>query len=333
MEVKAMSGIFRHILVLILLCLVNISCRALQAEITRWDSATNERPIIGILAQEYWDTDDPDDSYIAASYVKFVEAGGVQVVPFKLGQPNNTYQELLNSINGALYPGGDVSITDSMYAHVGSYIFQYAKQANDRGDYFPIWATCLGFEMLASLLVDGKTVLTDCAAHDIALPLNFTADATNGRLFGNLPADIDRALRTENVTGNYHTKCVTPDTAKSSGLDQLIKVLSTNRDSNGLEFISTFEVIGYPFYGVQWHPEKAPWEWNTDEVNLPHSPDAIAVTQYFTSFLANEARKSQHAYLDPKKEATDVIYNYNPFYSGNNGSDFEQVYIFTNGQL
>ena len=92
-------------------------------------------------------------------------------------------------------------------------------------------------------------------------------------------------------------------------------MLSTNRDLNGLEFISTFEgkttffykiyfdfyfdklildknflflVIGYPFYGVQWHPEKAPWEWNTDEVNLPHSPDAIAVTQYFTSFLANE---------------------------------------------
>jgi hypothetical protein len=47
----------------------------------------NEEPIIGILTQEmsyYLDAKYPDEnyhSYIAASYVKFVEGGGARVVP------------------------------------------------------------------------------------------------------------------------------------------------------------------------------------------------------------------------------------------------------------
>jgi hypothetical protein len=46
----------------------------------------NEEPIIGVLSQEvsyYLDGKYPGQfkSYIAASYVKFVEAGGARVVP------------------------------------------------------------------------------------------------------------------------------------------------------------------------------------------------------------------------------------------------------------
>lgn len=49
-------------------------------------------------------------------------------------------------------------------------------QANDRGDYFPVWATCLGFEELTYLTL-GKLVLIKNNMRDVALPLNFT----NGR--------------------------------------------------------------------------------------------------------------------------------------------------------
>lgn len=46
----------------------------------------NDRPIIGVLAQEIaWKMEEewPDtyNSYIAASYIKFVEGGGARAVP------------------------------------------------------------------------------------------------------------------------------------------------------------------------------------------------------------------------------------------------------------
>lgn len=46
-------------------------------------------------------------------------------------------------------------------------------QANDKGDYFPVWGTCLGFEELTYLTL-GKLVLTKHNMKDVALPLNFT---------------------------------------------------------------------------------------------------------------------------------------------------------------
>lgn len=46
-------------------------------------------------------------------------------------------------------------------------------QANDRGDYFPVWGTCLGFEELTYLTL-GKLVLIKNNMRDMSLPLNFT---------------------------------------------------------------------------------------------------------------------------------------------------------------
>lgn len=43
----------------------------------------------------------------------------------------------------------------------------------------------------------------------------------------------------------------------------------------------------YPIYGVQWHPEKNGFEWDTDE-NIPHSEQAVAVMQAMANFFVQE---------------------------------------------
>ena len=35
-----------------------------------------------------------------------------------------------------------------------------AKEANDNGDYFPVWGTCLGFEALTLALLNNASYLT-----------------------------------------------------------------------------------------------------------------------------------------------------------------------------
>jgi len=34
-----------------------------------------------------------------------------------------------------------------------------------------------------------------------------------------------------------------------------------SKDSRGYGYVSTIEGLRVPFYGVQWHPEKAMFEW------------------------------------------------------------------------
>ena len=51
--------------------------------------------------------------------------------------------------------------------------YDMAVEAYDaRGDFFPIWGTCLGFELLALFAVDGQENLKACSSQQQALPLS-----------------------------------------------------------------------------------------------------------------------------------------------------------------
>jgi hypothetical protein len=49
--------------------------------ISQSETVSNNRPIIGVLSQEY---EDQHHSYIAASYVKYLESAGARVVRIHL---------------------------------------------------------------------------------------------------------------------------------------------------------------------------------------------------------------------------------------------------------
>lgn len=110
-------------------------------------------------------------------------------------------------------------------------------------------------------------------------------------------------------------------------IDTEWRVISVNDDWNGLEFISSIEHKRYPFYGVQFHPEKNLYEWIRNK-NISHSFHAIVASQYFTEFFVNEARKSSHQFKDSKTEDQYLIYNYPAEFTGAKGSSFEQSYLF-----
>ena len=55
---------------------------------------------------------------------------------------------------------------------------------NDAGDVFPIWGTCLGFEMLALMANENVPNLKSCNSYDQPLPLDFLEGANESKLFG-----------------------------------------------------------------------------------------------------------------------------------------------------
>lgn len=49
----------------------------------------------------------------------------------------------------------------------------FVFQANDRGEFFPIWGTCMGMQLL-TVLVAEVNLLVNTPAENIAMPLNLT---------------------------------------------------------------------------------------------------------------------------------------------------------------
>lgn len=302
--------------------LFTLSCVSSSAR-----TRTNDKPVIGVLAQEARSPLPNQTAYIAASYVKFLESAGARVVPVMIDQTLEEYRTLFNSINGILLPGGAVSLVSSGYARAAKIFYDLAIEAKQKGDYFPVWGTCLGFEQLAYLTVDNlnKTVLTRTNTTAVSLPLNFTQDAKGSRMFKDFPVELMEALATEPLTDNSHTWSVTTETYNTlEELKKFYKVISTNSDGK-IEFISTMEAYDYPIYAVQWHPEKNAYEWT--KPYYVHSSTAVKVSFYLADFFVSEARKNFNTFQSKEEEKNMLIYNYSPVYTGRTGT-FEQIYYF-----
>ncbi|XP_053537215.1 gamma-glutamyl hydrolase isoform X2 [Ictalurus punctatus] len=248
----------------------------------------NDCPIIGVLAQEVYSPTPGNNAYIAASYVKYLESAGARVVPVMINKTEEEYTILFKSINGILFPGGGASIFSSGYAKAASIFYKLALDANSKGDYFPVWGTCLGFEQL-TLLTSGKSLLSQTNTSGVALPLNFTKELKDSRMFKDFPEDLMASLANEPLTENSHQWSIS--TKRFTGNEQLKKfyrILSTNTDGQ-TEFVSTVEAYDFPIYGTQWHPEKNAFEWTRGYI--PHSTAAVRTTFYLAHFFVNEGSR------------------------------------------
>ncbi|XP_030057823.1 gamma-glutamyl hydrolase [Microcaecilia unicolor] len=286
----------------------------------------NERPIIGILTQETTDeTLKPfGKAYIPASYVKYLESAGCRVAPIRLTLQESEYEKLFYSINGILFPGGAVDLQKSDFARTAKIFYRLALQAFRSGDYFPVWGTCLGLQLL-TILTAGKNLLSDTLAENVSLPLNLTEDAVSSRMFSDFPPDLLKAMSQEKLTANFHHYGIGTQVFKANDkLRKFYSVLSTNTDSLGKEFVSTIEGKVYPMYAVQWHPEMNRFEWKKD-LAYPHSRNAVRLSSFMADFFVNEARKSAHSFTSPEEEEAALIYHHQPMYIGN---FYEQVYFF-----
>ncbi|XP_060926991.1 gamma-glutamyl hydrolase [Limanda limanda] len=289
--------------------------------------ALNDRPVIGILTQMV--SDDRlkpwGETFIPASYVKYAESGGSRVMPIRLTHTAAEYENIFKQINGLLFIGGAVDLETSDYARVAKIFYRLALKANDAGDFFPIWGTCMGLQLL-TVLVAGECLLTNTTAENIALPLNLTTEAHSSRMFQGFSEEFMKILTQEPLTGNFHHYGVTVESFQENAkLRNFFSLLSTNVAENEAHFISTIEGKRYPFYGVQWHPEVNRFQWNR-KLNFPHSPHAVRLSSLLAEFFVNEGRRSSHRF-DPEEEARSLIYSYTPVYAGNI-TGYEQLYFF-----
>jgi gamma-glutamyl hydrolase len=156
------GNIALRIIAFLLVSMVSFGSAARDGAHPSHTGKQNLRPVIGVFSQETdtitgSSTIDPEvkaelSAYrymIPASYVTWIGQAGGRVMPILLNQPTSYYDEVFAQTNGILFPGGNQGIDPSdIYTEEGETLWNLAKRANDRGDYYPIWGTCLGFEEL-----------------------------------------------------------------------------------------------------------------------------------------------------------------------------------------
>jgi gamma-glutamyl hydrolase len=304
-------------------------------------NSENDRPVIGILTlpiHPYESFPVNGTSYIAASYVKWLEGAGARVVPIKV---DSTYEEvdaIFPKLNGVLFTGGSADFwepstgfklpTDAKltpYSQLGCHIFKLVQHANDAGIYTPLWATCLGFQLLHVCAVpnDERVVGSFNGEPGYVQKSEFTKKAYKSNIFNSTWGKrIMKMMSSEYVTYLNHYHGIAPESFITyKNLSDTFNVLSTMKDKSGTSFVGIVEGKNYPIYGVQFHPEKNMYEWLYPSA-IPHSPDAVKVSTYLAQFFVSEARKNTN--LAEEEELQDLlIYNVDLFYLH---KYFEQIY-------
>jgi len=295
-------------------------------------SQLNEKsPIIGILTEPAFSGEcitfmDHSSYYSEGScfwsiYVDWIQQGGARVAYIPYDASKEKLDHLFKSLNGILFTGGELNLNFSLqYVQTAKYLYDLVLDANQRGDYFPLWGTCQGFQLLSVITAGNLSVLSINAydTNNITLPLILAEGAQNSRMFGNqtIPSKILNILTSGNSTTNLHHNGVPPEMfVNNQNLSSFYQVLSTNVAPNGKSFVSTIEGKDVPVYAVQWHPERPQFDWSNIAAN--RSAEVVSAMQYAADFFVQEARKNHHSFPSQQAEDNALIYSISPVYVGN----------------
>jgi len=308
----------------------------------------NMSPIIGVLSVPISKAKRSTTyaSYIPHSYMKWIEMSGARTAPIIFTWEPEHINEVLSQINGVLFPGGSIDRTsnDDFRKYINAYrqIINYAKQQTDTGNHFPMWSTCLGFEFM--MMMEGHTEeevhdyyvksfgIETVDARSYSVPLEFMYGEE--KFVKNLISPLFSEMSLDDITKYQHNNVfymnhgygfpLTPELLL--WYERFIHILAKNKDKQGLEYISAIKYKKYPFYGVQFHPEKPNFEW-LDET-IPHSELAINEARRNHNQMVDERIQSYFYPLHSRDEVLDII---EPHHQKNKEfkSAFERSYFFT----
>ena len=177
-------------------------------------------------------------------------------------------------------------------------------------------------------LAGGKNALqTGFNAENVSLPLILSTEHQS-QLYQE--EHIQNIVSTKNVTMNNHRKGITPSHfEKNARLTTMFRATSTSIDLDGNPFISTIESsMNYPFFGVQYHPEKNTFEYGLQPGTfipyeaIDHTEDAIHLSLHLAMFVGSCLRKSsigEYTLVNRHFPITE--------YPIVKGISFEQIYI------
>jgi gamma-glutamyl hydrolase len=232
----------------------------------------NQSLCVGIITIPHMKKTKYGQSHIMKPYVDWFEERGVRVIP--IPYDTTEHETFFNMVNGLFIPGGETGFIMKNKNFVDS-VTKFFELSLARDEYFPIWGTCFGFEMLM-FLIGGFTKLKRYPAHGF-YPLQITEAGFKSRMFRSFPTSYLHYLEHNKSSNENHEFGISPtDFLQNDHLRRFYNILATSVDDKGKEYVAAIEAKYQPVYGVQWHPERQ------------------RTTGHFVDFFISELKKNKH---------------------------------------
>eukprot|EP00918_Siedleckia_nematoides_P014316 GHVU01031105.1.p1 GENE.GHVU01031105.1~~GHVU01031105.1.p1 ORF type:complete len:262 (-),score=50.03 GHVU01031105.1:525-1310(-) len=138
------------------------------------------------------------------------------------------------------------------------------------------------------------------------------------------------ALNQSELMMFVHSRGVTPRAwVENPRLSNFYTVLATSHDTNDTEFVGVVEAKRYPWYAVQFHPEKIPFE-GAPALKLRPNEGGLVAAQYFANFFVEECRNNSHRFDSVGQLRRHQMSRYATVDASNDEGTwyFDEVYIF-----
>jgi gamma-glutamyl hydrolase len=207
---------------------------------------------VGILTIPHLRHNTYGSSHIMKSYVDWFEEQGIRVLP--IPYDTTDHESYFNMINGLFIPGTDKGYDLKNKKLIHS-LARFIELSLAPGEYFPIWGTCFGFQLLL-FVIGGFTTLSRHEANGL-FPIHLTQEGKESHMMGAFSKRYRAYLEDKPSTLQYHEYGISPTQFMAKPhLRRFFWILATSLDEHGKEYVTAIEGKHYPIYGVQSHPER-----------------------------------------------------------------------------
>lgn len=192
----------------------------------------------------------------------------------------------------------------------GQHIYDIAMDMNERNIHFPLWGSGLGFELMAFLAAKTGEIFSRCQfSNETLLEMEF--NYYESKLFSMFPNVLKEHMESHPVPMSDHHNCVSRENIDVMGMKMNWNwtAVAKDHERERLKFATAIEHKLYPFFAIQFHPEKIIFDWS-DDLNVKHSILATEVSEYFGAFFVNECRQNNQSFINYSEENRHLIHNF-----------------------
>jgi gamma-glutamyl hydrolase len=207
--------------------------------------------------------------------------------------------------------------------------------AAENGTVFPVWGTCMGFQLAALAVSGDDDIFAKFNGPDMTSALELTNAAAASRMLRSIPADVLVHMTTSQraIYENHEYGFDPKDWASDAKLAKAFgEPIATDVDADGAPFVALVEgAPGVHVYGSQFHPEKPLGEWDPT-LHIPHDGGAVRVAQALANWFVSETRRSDRRPESGGYTEDDLVMaNYQTTFVGKGGyvgTLYDEIYVF-----
>ena len=278
------------------------------------------KPVIGIygIVSPADDYTNYNKETLDEALVRWLEDEGAKIILIHHWYSHKELDDITSKVNGILLPGvvRKKNSLDSLWESNAKYILDKSIERK-----IPIFGICRGFLLISAFMGNNMNLLSDYnnrRANNVEIiPESFKA-----KLFSLFEPKNFEEMKNLLTTPFYQYRGIIPeDFINNKLLNENFIITSYGYDRDGKKFVGSIESKNkdkFKIYGMQFHPEKAPYIRHPRYKNK-QTMDTIKRSQLIAMFFVNEARKNNQRFSQSDYNKYDFIDTFN----GNKFTDFD----------